>query len=121
MPSLNSVCLVGRAGKDDPKVDYFESGSVVAKFSLAVNRPTRDKEADWFNLETWGKTAQVAADYVRRGSLLAVVGSLKQDNWTDKTTGEPRSKLVIRVDDLRLLGSRRDSEAAPASDEELPF
>ena len=129
---VNSVTLVGRAGRD-PEVRYFESGSVVANLTLAVNRRSRDDEPDWFNLEIWGKQAQVAADYVRKGSLVGIIGSLKLDRWTDRTTGEERSKPVVRVDRLELLGSKRDAEAggfgggggsfgggAP-SDEEVPF
>ncbi len=61
---VNSITLVGRAGRD-PEVRYFESGSMVANLTLAVNRRSRDDEPDWFNLEIWGKQAQVAADYVR--------------------------------------------------------
>jgi len=133
-PGVNSVTLVGRAGRD-PEVRYFESGSMVANLSMAVNRRSRDDEPDWFKLEIWGKQAQVAADYVRKGSLLGIIGSFKLDNWTDRTSGEERSKPVIRVDRLELLGSRGDNEgaapagsrpaAAPAqfapSDEEVPF
>ena len=64
---VNSVTLVGRAGRD-PEVRYFESGSMVANLTMAVNRRSRDDEPDWFNLEIWGKQAQVAADYVKKGS-----------------------------------------------------
>ena len=96
---VNSVTLVGRAGRD-PEVRYFESGSVVANLTLAVNRRSRDDEPDWFNLEIWGKQAQVAADYVKKGSLLGIIGSFKLDRWTDRTTGEERTKPVVRVDRL---------------------
>ena len=65
---------VGRAGRD-PEVRYFESGSMVANLTIAVNRRSRDDEPDWFNLEIWGKQAQVAADYVKKGSLLGIIGS----------------------------------------------
>jgi single-strand DNA-binding protein len=106
---VNSVTLVGRAGRD-PEVRYFESGTVVANLTLAVNRRSRDDEPDWFNLEIWGKQAQVAADYVRKGSLLGIIGSFKLDRWTDRATGEERSKPVVRVDRLELLGSKRDAE-----------
>ena len=51
---VNSVTLVGRAGRD-PEVRYFESGSMVANLTMAVNRRSRDDEPDWFNLEIWGK------------------------------------------------------------------
>ena len=128
--AINSVTLVGRAGRD-PEVRYFESGSVVANLTIAVNRRCRDDEPDWFNLEIWGKQAQVAADYVKKGSLLGVVGSFKLDRWNDRNTGEDRSKPVVRVDRLELLGSKRDSESSgfsnpganknTPSDEEIPF
>ena len=128
--SINSVTLVGRAGRD-PEVRYFESGSVVANLTLAVNRRGRNDEPDWFNIEIWGKQAQVAADYVKKGSLLGITGSYKVDTWTDRNTGEPRSKPVIRVDRLELLGSKRDAESNNfnrgnsneefSSNDEIPF
>ncbi len=127
---VNSVTLVGRAGRD-PEVRYFESGSVVANLTIAVNRRSRDDEPDWFNLEIWGKQAQVAADYVKKGSLIGITGSFKVDSWNDRNTGETRSKPVVRVDRLELLGSKRDSEinrqeagssnTGSPSDEEIPF
>jgi single-strand DNA-binding protein len=108
--SLNIVTLVGRAGRD-PDVRYFESGSVVCNFTLAVDRGRKNSdEPDWFNLEIWGKTAEVAANYVRKGSLIGVTGALKLDRWQDRATGADRTKPVIRVDQLRLLGSKRDNE-----------
>ena len=107
--AINSVTLVGRAGRD-PEVKYFESGTVVANLTMAVNRRNRDDEPDWFNLEIWGKQAQVAADYVKKGSLIGITGSFKLDTWKDRNTGEDRSKPVVRVDRLELLGSKRDSE-----------
>lgn len=113
--SLNSVTLVGRAGRD-PEIKYFESGNVVCNLTLAVNRRTRNSdEPDWFTLEIWGKTAQIAADYVRKGSLIGVSGTLKFDYWQDRGTGVERSKPVIRVDRLDLLGSKRDQENNAAS------
>ena len=122
--SVNSVTLVGRAGRD-PDVRYFESGSVVANLTTAVNRRNRDEEPDWFNLEIWGKQAQVAADYVKKGSLLGVTGSFKLDSWTDRNSGEERQKPVIRVDRLELLGSKRDGDSSSfnssPSSEEVPF
>jgi single-strand DNA-binding protein len=119
---LNIINLVGRAGRD-PDVKYFESGSVVCNLTLAVDRRRRNSdEPDWFNLEIWGKTAEIAANYVRKGSLIGVSGSLKFDHWQDRTTGVQRSKPVVRVDRLELLGSKRDNDASMAgnySDEEF--
>ena len=123
--SINAINLVGRAGRD-PEVRYFESGSIVANFTLAVNRRSRNEEPDWFNLEIWGKQAQVAADYVKKGSLLGISGSFKLDQWRDKNTGENKSKPVIRVDRLDLLGSKRDSMSNASSNNQqnsnnIPF
>jgi len=127
---INSVTLVGRAGRD-PEVRYFESGTVVANLTMAVNRRNRDDEPDWFILEIWGKQAQVAADYVKKGSLIGVTGSFKLDSWKDRNTGEDRNKPVVRVDRLELLGSKRDSENSnfqnnnfnqqPINYDEIPF
>ena len=127
---INSVTLVGRAGRD-PEVRYFESGTVVANLTMAVNRRSREDEPDWFNLEIWGKQAQVAADYVKKGSLIGVTGSFKLDSWKDRNTGEDRNKPVVRVDRLELLGSRRDSENSnfqrnnsfnqQANNDDIPF
>ena len=130
MMAINSVTLVGRAGRD-PEVRYFESGTVVANLTLAVNRRNRNDEPDWFNLEIWGKQAQVAADYVKKGSLIGITGSFKLDSWKDRNTGEDRNKPVVRVDRLELLGSKRDSENSnfqnnnfnqqPSNNDEIPF
>lgn len=109
--TLNIVHLVGRVGID-PEVRYFESGSVKCRLTLAVRRPTnKTDEPDWFELEMWGKTAERAANYVRKGGLIGIQGQLKIDTWSDRTTGANRSKPVIRVDRLELLGSKRDTEA----------
>jgi single-strand DNA-binding protein len=114
--TLNKVHLVGRAGRD-PEVKYFDSGKVVCNFTLAVNRVSgnRDEPPDWFDLEIWGKTAEIAKNYVRKGSLVGISGSLKFDRWNDRTTGDERQKPVIFVDRLDLLGSRKDNESAASS------
>ena len=108
--SINVVHLVGRVGTD-PDMKYFDSGNVICRLTLAVDRRKRDSGPDWFNLELWGKTAEIANSYVRKGKQIAVRGSLKMDSWNDSSTGKPRSRPVINVDDLQLLGSKRDSEA----------
>jgi single-strand DNA-binding protein len=131
LAGTNRVALTGRAGRD-PEVRYFESGGMIANFTLAVNRRSREDEPDWFNLEIWGNQAQVAADYVRKGSLLGIIGSFKLDRWTDRSSGEERTKPVINVDRLELLGSKRDAESGAGggysasgygvqSEEEVPF
>jgi len=112
--SINVVNLVGRAGRD-PEIKYFqETGNSVCNLTLAVDRASRNKdEPDWFNLEIWGKTAEIAANYVRKGGLIGVQGSLKIETWSDRVTGKARSKPVIQVARLHLLGSKRDN-AAPS-------
>ena len=128
--ALNSVTLVGRAGRD-PDVRYFESGSVVANLTMAVNRRSRNDQPDWFNLEIWGKQAQVAADFVKKGSLIGITGSFKLDSWKDRNTGENKTRPVVRVDRLELLGSKKDTDTgefsgqsqslSSANEEEIPF
>lgn len=121
---INTINLVGRAGRE-PDVRYFESGSTVANFTLAVNRISKSDEPDWFNLEVWGKQAQIAADYVKKGSLIGITGSFKIDSWKDKNTGEDRFKPVVRVDRLNLLSSRKENENNQyqnnSSSNEIPF
>lgn len=113
---MNSVNLIGRLTAD-PEVRYFESGKVIAKFSIAVNR-TKD-ESDFFEVEAWEKTAEVVAQYCKKGSQVGVSGSLIQERWKDKTTGTGRSKVVIRCSRIELLGARPDGEgqgtAVPSS------
>lgn len=112
--SVNIVHLVGRAGRD-PEVKYFESGSVKCSVTLAVDRRSkRDDQPDWFELEIWGKTAEVAANYVKKGSLIGVTGALRFDHWKDRNTGEDRQKPLIRVERLDLLGSRREGQGSDA-------
>lgn len=112
--SINVVTLVGRVGSD-PDIKYFESGTVKCRLTLAVDRRTRNSdEPDWFTLELWGKTAEVAGNYVRKGKQIAVKGSLRFNNWTDRQTGLNRSTPFIHVDQLDLLGSKRDTEGGMA-------
>ena len=113
--SLNLVHLVGRAGRD-PEVRYFDSGSIKCTFPLAVDRRSRNSDKpDWFNLEMWGKTAEVAGNYVQKGKLIGIQGSLKIETWTDKNTGGQRSRPTIKVDRLELLGSKRDNDPGAVS------
>jgi single-strand DNA-binding protein len=111
--SVNSISLVGRVGTD-AEIRYFESGSMVANCTIAVRsgRKTQDgnDDPDWFKLEMWAKTAEIAAQYVKKGGLIGITGALKFDRWNDRTTGESRSQPVIRVAQLNLLGSKNDNQ-----------
>ena len=120
--SINTITLVGRAGRD-PELRFFESGTSVANLTMAVDKASsnREEEPDWFSLEIWGKQAQVAADYVRKGSLIGVVGRMTSEHWTDRNTGERRSKPVVKVDRLALLDSKADSKQAhPVGEHSAP-
>ena len=123
-PNINQINLVGRLGQK-PDVKYFESGKVVAKVSLAVNRRSRNQNEapNWFPLECWGKTAEILADYTQKGSLIGVEGELKFDEWIDKNTNERRTKPVIKVNRLELLSSSNNniSSAPQSNDEEDDF
>ena len=73
---VNHIVLVGRAGRD-PEIRYFESGKVVTTFSMAVNRPMKDAQTDWFDIEIWGKQAEIAGEYVKKGSLIGIEGRIR--------------------------------------------
>ena len=105
---INHIVLVGRAGRD-PEVRYFDSGKVVTTFSLAVNRPVKDSQTDWFDIEIWGKQAEIAGEYVKKGSLIGVTGRIRWDTWNHKETGEPMTRPMVVADSIRLLGSKRDN------------
>ncbi|MBY0358376.1 MAG: single-stranded DNA-binding protein [Candidatus Obscuribacterales bacterium] len=103
---VNAVMLVGRVGKD-PEMRYFESGRVKTTFSVAVNRPTKERETDWFDIELWGRQAEVAGEYVRKGSLVGIEGRLDFNSWSDDS-GVKQTKPYVRGSNLRLLGSKGD-------------
>jgi single-strand DNA-binding protein len=118
--NINRFIVTGRPG-GDPEIKYFESGSVVANLSLAVDRPAKDK-TDWVPVTMWGGTAETAANYVKKGSLIGLVGQLKFEHWMDRVTGQPRMKAVLNTGKfmgaqaLRLMGnSQRDNGAGDDS------
>ena len=118
--NINQIYLVGRLGKD-PEVKWFDSGKVLAKINLAVKRPSNtDKNPNRFDLELWGKTAEIAAEYTSKGSLIAIEGELKFDEWIDKDTNKQRSKPVVKVNRLELLASSNnmDSQSDTTDDED---
>lgn len=98
---FNQISILGNVGQ---AVDsrYFDSGKNKASFSLAVRRTK--EETDWFAIELWGDSAKVAEKYVEKGSKVGVTGHLKLESWTDKNTGEVRTKPVIVGDRIELAG-----------------
>jgi single-strand DNA-binding protein len=108
--NLNVINLVGRLGRN-PEVKIFDSGASLAKCTLAVNRNRRnDSDPDWFDLTFWGKLAEIVTNYTSKGSLIAVTGEFKLEEWVDQTTGLPRSKPVVNVTNLELLSSKSDNQ-----------
>jgi single-strand DNA-binding protein len=98
------------------------SGSSVASLSLAVNRSYKTEsgatreEVLFVDVELWGRVAEIAAQYVKKGAPLYVEGRLKMDSWEDKETGQKRSKMKVVGEAIQLLGSKKDEdEAAPRS------
>ena len=109
---MNTATVIGRLGQD-AEIRYFESGKVKAKFSLAVNRwdsKTRSEVTDWFNVDVWDKLAEFAGEYIKKGTQLVVDGRIGQNKWTDKATGNDRESFLIIASNIRLLGSKRDTE-----------
>ncbi len=113
---MNSVVIVGRVGRDASEgFRAFDSGKMKASFSVAVNRwdsKTKSEVTDWYNVDIWDKQAEFAAEYVKKGRLVAVDGAIANNKWIDKTTNNERENFYIRANTIRLLGSKRDTEEA---------
>ncbi len=114
--SVNKVILVGNVGKD-PDVKYFDNGSAVANFTLATtergytaaNGTQIPDRTEWHNVVCWRGLAKVAEQFVRRGSQLYIEGKIRSRTYDD-ANGVKRYVSEIYVDNLELLGRRRDSE-----------
>lgn len=111
---MNFVVMIGRVGQD-PELKYFESGSVKARFSLAVDRNVsrENRLTDWFNVEVWGRQAEFVGEWVKKGQLLSLQGAIEVQTWTDNT-GNVRETPIVRATELRLEGSKRDNQAPMA-------
>ena len=114
--SVNKVILVGHLGKD-PEVKYTPSGTPVAKFSLATNERYKDKDGnwqdrtEWHNITAWQRTAEIAGEYLKKGSQVYIEGRLRTDSWDDKNTGEKKYRTEIIVNDISLLSGRGEGES----------
>ncbi len=107
---INTVTIIGRVGQD-PDIRYFESGSVKARFSVAADR-TFSKEnriTDWFNIEVWGKQAEFVGEWVKKGALLAVNGTIELNRWTDQA-GNMKENPIVKASDVRFVGGKKDSQ-----------
>jgi single-strand DNA-binding protein len=125
MASFNQVTLVGNLTRD-VEVRYIPSGAAVADVSLAVNEAWTNKDGSkgesvaFVECTLWGRTAEIAGEYLSKGSPVLFAGKLVQDNWDDKETGQKRSKLKVKVETLQLLGSKPGGQDAPAARQEAP-
>lgn len=115
---VNRVFLIGNLGKD-PEVRYTPSGSAVASTSLATSEQWKDKETgerqervEWHNLTFFGRLAEVAGEYLRKGSKVYVEGSIRTEKWQDKDTGADRYTTKIIVREMQMLDSRGGGESA---------
>jgi len=115
MASFNKVILVGNLTRD-PQVKYLPSGTAVTDLGLAVSYQYFDKQTNARKEETtfvdvtlFGRTAEVAGEYLAKGRPVLIEGRLKYDSWDDKETGQKRSKLKVVGESMQLLGSRGDS------------
>jgi single-strand DNA-binding protein len=114
MADLNRVQLMGRL-TFDPELRRIPSGTAVSELRMAVNRswPGRDgerrEEVLYIDVTVWDRQAETCCQSLRRGSLIFVEGSLKMDQWDDKTTGEKRSKVRVQADRVQFLDPRRDA------------
>jgi single-strand DNA-binding protein len=106
--SVNKVILIGNLGSD-PEVRYLESGSAVAKFSIATTESYTNKSGErvdnteWHRIELWEGLAKVAEKYLKKGNQVYIEGRIRTDNWTDKD-GQQKSGVTIRANSMTLLG-----------------
>ena len=108
---LNDVRLVGRLTRD-PEVRYTPKGSAVADLGIAVNRQytldngEKREEVTFVDVTFWGRTAEVAGEYLKKGRPVFIEGRLQLDTWDDKQSGQKRSKLKVIGEMMQMLGSR---------------
>ncbi len=114
MASFNKVILLGNLTRD-PEVRYTTGGSAVCDITLAVNYQWMDKrtnerkeEVSFIDVTLWGRTAEIAGEYLAKGRPVLIEGRLQQDKWDDKETGQKRSKLKVVADAMQLLGGRTE-------------
>ena len=114
MASVNKVILVGNLGRD-PEMRTFPSGDQVANVTIATTDKWRDKTSgenreatEWHRVVFNGRLAEIAGQYLRKGSQVYVEGSIRTRKWTDPQSGQDRYATEIRADTLQMLGGRKD-------------
>ena len=114
MASYNKVFLLGNLTRD-PEVRYTPKGSAVADLGIAVNRQytldngEKREEVTFVDVTLWGRQAEVAGEYLKKGRSVFIEGRLQLDTWDDKTSGQKRSKLKVIGEMMQMLGGRPGS------------
>ncbi|HPN73438.1 MAG TPA: single-stranded DNA-binding protein [Candidatus Omnitrophota bacterium] len=112
--SMNKVFLMGNLTRD-PELRYIPSGTAVANFSLAINRPYKDasgekkEEVSYVRVEVWGKMAEVCGEYLSKGRPVLVEGRLKSRSW-ETPDGQKRNSLDVVATSVQFLGSKNDRQ-----------
>ncbi|MEY2340933.1 single-stranded DNA-binding protein [Acidithiobacillus sp. IBUN Pt1247-S3] len=112
MSGVNKVILLGHLGRD-PEMRFMPDGKAVATLAIATSETFKDKNGDrqerteWHRASLFGKTAEVAGEYLRKGSQAYIEGRIRTRKWTDKD-GQERYSTEIAGDRLQLIGGRRD-------------
>ena len=122
--SVNKVILIGRLGKD-PEVKYTPSGAPMAKFSLATDEVFKDrsgeqqKRTEWHNIVAWNKLAEICGEYLTKGKQVYIEGSIRSRQWEDQA-GNKRTAYDIVAREMKMLGSKADSDRAAAAAAAVP-
>jgi len=117
--SYQKMTIVGNLGKD-PESRFTPSGSQVTKFSVAVDREWTNaadehkSETIWFEVETWGRQAEVCSQFLRKGSKVLVDGEIKPLRIWTGTDGQARCNLELKADTVKFLSSKNETAPVPA-------
>lgn len=119
--SLNKVILIGRLGRD-PEVRYMPNGEAVANFSVATSETWNDRQTgqrvertEWHNITMYRRLAEIAGQYLKKGSQVYIEGRIQSRKYTDKT-GVERTAYDIIANEMKMLGSRDSGGSAPYDD-----
>src|SRR5512137_1604652 len=112
MASVNKAIIVGNLGKD-PEVRYTASGEAICNITVATSDTWKDKASgekkeatEWHRISFYGKLAEIAGEYLKKGSQVYIEGQLRTRKYQDKETGKDRYSTEIRADRMQMLGSR---------------
>jgi single-strand DNA-binding protein len=125
MASFNKIIIVGYLGRD-PELRYTPQGTPVCDFSVATTERRKDKSGEshdhttWFRVTFWRNKAEVANQYLRKGSQVYIEGILSQREWQDRD-GNTRQSLEVQGSDLQFIGSRSDDAAGGRAPERVPI